>query len=79
MDSVDIENINTINTELKNAEEYIALHPILNTSPLMLRHPEMFDKSPVSNSTSLDPIEAYLSTWDVAEQDVYRNYYEDEI
>lgn len=56
----------TIEEELKNAQEILDNNPVLAMSPGDLRREGR-------------TVEEYLSKWTLAEQEKYRDYYEDEI
>ena len=64
-----IEDFMTTDKELTEAEELIKLHPILEHSPFELRH----------LSEPAVEISEYLAGWSESEQEIYKDYYSDEI
>ena len=59
-------NLNSFNSELKAAQDYINLHPILNLSPGDLKRSGI-------------EIESYLVEYLEAEKRIWLEYYEDEL
>ena len=55
-----------IENEIKTAEEYISLHPILNISPTDLRRENRI-------------VDDYLKSWPEEERKVWMEYYEEEL